>query len=52
YGTGLGLFLVKHLVEHVHLGKIWVESRVGKGTTFWFKVPVELDIERAKELNR
>ncbi|MCH7944902.1 MAG: GAF domain-containing protein [Armatimonadetes bacterium] len=52
YGTGLGLFLVKHLVEQVHLGKIWAESRVGKGSTFWFRVPVELDIERAKEPNR
>ena len=52
YGTGLGLFLVKHLVEKVHLGKIWAESKVGKGSTFWFRVPIELDIERAKELNR
>jgi two-component system phosphate regulon sensor histidine kinase PhoR len=51
YGTGLGLFLVKHLVEDVHLGKIWVESEVGKGSTFKFRVPVELDIEEAKRRN-
>lgn len=51
YGTGLGLFLVKHLVESVHLGKIWVESEVGKGSTFIFRIPVELDIEMAKQLN-
>ncbi|MCW5940179.1 MAG: GAF domain-containing protein [Fimbriimonadaceae bacterium] len=51
YGTGLGLFLVKHLVEDVHLGKIWVESEVGKGSTFKFRVPIELDIEEAKRRN-
>ncbi|HVL39074.1 MAG TPA: ATP-binding protein [Fimbriimonadaceae bacterium] len=51
YGTGLGLYLVKHLVETVHLGKIWAESEVGVGSTFFFRVPVELDIERAKALN-
>lgn len=51
YGTGLGLFLVRHLVETVHLGKIWVESEPGKGSTFYVRIPVELDVERAKEIN-
>jgi two-component system phosphate regulon sensor histidine kinase PhoR len=51
YGTGLGLFLVRHLVEDVHLGKVWVESEVGKGSTFKFRIPVELDVEKATALN-
>ncbi|MDQ3814686.1 MAG: cell wall metabolism sensor histidine kinase WalK, partial [Armatimonadota bacterium] len=38
-GTGIGLFLVKHLVEH-HAGKIWVESELGKGSSFIFEVPI------------
>lgn len=51
YGTGLGLYLVKHLVEQVHMGTIWAESEVGKGSTFWFRIPVKLDVDVAKEAN-
>ncbi|MBS1717232.1 MAG: PAS domain S-box protein [Armatimonadetes bacterium] len=51
YGTGLGLFLVKHLVEQIHLGKIWVESELGHGSTFWFKMPINIDITEAKRIN-
>ena len=38
-GTGLGLALVKEIIE-AHHGSVWVESVLGKGSTFFFTVPV------------
>ena len=39
-GTGLGLTLVKHIVEAVHDGKLSVTSTEGNGSTFTFELPV------------
>jgi CheY-like chemotaxis protein len=39
-GTGLGLSISKSFVE-LHDGKMWVESKRGAGTTFFFRLPVD-----------
>ena len=39
-GTGLGLALVKEIVETVHNGKLYVASSLNEGSTFSFMLPL------------
>jgi signal transduction histidine kinase len=41
-GVGLGLFISKCIV-HGHRGRIWVENRMGGGSTFCFSLPIDVD---------
>ncbi len=43
-GTGLGLNLVKQIVEKVHGGRVFVTSRVGEGSTFGFELPLATEV--------
>lgn len=46
-GTGLGLFIVRHLVE-AHGGTVMVDSQPGEGTTFTAHLPLKMEKQRGK----
>jgi len=48
-GTGLGLPISKDIIEH-HGGRIWVQSELGKGSTFSFSLPVAAAVVRKEDV--
>lgn len=48
-GTGLGLSICEKIIE-LHNGKIWVESNLGKGSVFYFTLPIRSTTKK-KDLN-
>ena len=42
-GSGLGLFMVHHTIKELHRGEIWFDTKLNKGTTFYIRMPINLE---------
>jgi signal transduction histidine kinase len=50
-GSGLGLSICKEFITNLG-GKIWFKSKVGKGSTFYFRVPIESRVPPSKTVGK
>lgn len=47
-GSGIGLFVSSEIIK-AHRGRIWVESKIGKGSVFYFSIPAWKEVRKASK---